>query len=375
MMAMSIAHGWLLPRGLVSIAAVFIICGRCQADPRDASEVSGSPPLQFRLQWTVVTDGHYRTVRFSPDSRHLAAIGSDGISVWDVKTGRERARLPVASGYDLGFTGASTQLVCVDTQLVLHIWNLGTGKHLERQTGHEEQVPAIAVMRARKSQVVATASYDGTVRVWDHKTHEPIKVIDVARGVRPRAVLYVASSHKWNRLATVDFEGIKLWTWPDCKLVAKSERVGMVAFAPDEPLLAVPSFDDGVVVLYDLKSLSPKRHLDVRPFRPMVIGYAPNGQLIAMAGIGNEGDTKPGPIVFYSSRVRKMRGQLDSHNRLTGWVLSFAFSDDGAWFAAAHGLGSVVSVWKVKRLGNGRDLPGKEARNKGRSDYTGPTKP
>jgi WD40 repeat protein len=122
---------------------------------------------------------------FSADGTQLAVANSGGkdltkadsgvseslIAVWDVASGKLRhtferspSDVPVNS---LAFS-PDGRLLAAATR-VLHVWDLATGKCLSGEfAGHEGLVGPVAFLG--QSDTVATAGYDGTVRLWEART-------------------------------------------------------------------------------------------------------------------------------------------------------------------------------------------------------------
>ncbi len=141
-------------------------------------------PLKLRI-WDIRRGKEIRTIEggkgwwvrslaFSPNSKLLAFPGETGVRVWDVAAGKELFRLDL---------GAKTRLNCVvfssDGKLLaaardpygdsqdhsIHLWDTATGKEAGELKGHEEYITALAM--SPKSNVLASASRDGTIRFWD----------------------------------------------------------------------------------------------------------------------------------------------------------------------------------------------------------------
>lgn len=104
---------------------------------------------------------------FSPDGRAFAGGSEDVVGVWEVATGKERARFRRPSqGYaSLGFS-ADGRLLLVGTpdgNLLLH--DLATGKEVGQFSGDGRPIRHIACSPDGKA--AATGSEDGMVLIWD----------------------------------------------------------------------------------------------------------------------------------------------------------------------------------------------------------------
>jgi WD40 repeat protein len=155
-------------------------------------KVSPSLPITLRGH-----DGWVSDVAFSPDSRQVGTrhdspriaafngnfVGKDETKVWDSETGRERAS-SVGSAADSGPTfGPWGRLGDVtatspDGRLIakrgdpprrneVDVTNSTTGRVLYTLKGHTERVSNTAFSPRLRSRRIATASWDGTVKIWD----------------------------------------------------------------------------------------------------------------------------------------------------------------------------------------------------------------
>jgi WD40 repeat protein/serine/threonine protein kinase len=104
------------------------------------------------------------SVALSPDEHVLAAAAAtEGVTLWDVETGRPRSQLngqPV-DPLDVVFTPDGTALVSSNRDGVVAIWNVATGQGLGPRFRYHTH--AIWQMAMTPTSVVYTASEDGTV--------------------------------------------------------------------------------------------------------------------------------------------------------------------------------------------------------------------
>jgi WD40 repeat protein len=110
----------------------------------------------------------------SVDGRTVAVLNNahdnPAVVLWDVLTGRERARFPLPKGYfpsgrlcfspDGRMLAATTPSYASDS---LHVWDLATRNELGPFPGHLDSITAVAF--SPDSRRMATASGDGTVLI------------------------------------------------------------------------------------------------------------------------------------------------------------------------------------------------------------------
>jgi WD40 repeat protein len=149
-------------------------------------------------------------VAFSPEGTRLATASFDTTAeVWDIQTGQLLYTLtghttPVTA---VAFSPEGARLVTTSEDKTAKVWDVQTGQLLYPLEGHPAPVVAVAVSAEEKcpatGQVsktcVATASADGTVKVWNACTGQ--ELLSIAGP--PTPVIAVAFSAEERRLDTV----------------------------------------------------------------------------------------------------------------------------------------------------------------------------
>jgi WD40 repeat protein/tetratricopeptide (TPR) repeat protein/tRNA A-37 threonylcarbamoyl transferase component Bud32 len=180
-----------------------------------------------------------RGAAFSADGRHVITNGFHAIRTWDAETGRQRACItldPDDNLQSLGFSPDGYRMVTVTgpgpilVTRTVRIWDVQTGKLCGQPIVHRGGVP-LAIFSA-DSRRLLTSSYDGTARVWDAATTEPVTP-PLPHGGSSEA----AFSPDGRRVLTMDAAGLRLWDTASgemlCPSLPASNAYRSPTFTPD----------------------------------------------------------------------------------------------------------------------------------------------
>ena len=201
--------------------------------------------------------------------------------------------------------------------------------------GHKQQIIDIAL--SPNSQYIASASWDGTIRLWDLKGNpigQPFK------GHKAQ-VLSVAFSPDGQYIVSGGSDAaIQLW---DLKGNPSGQQFGghedavmSVTFSPDGQYIASASWD-GTIRLWDLKGNSIGNPFKGHVLEVYSVAFSPNGQYIVSGGSDSTirlWDIKGNPI------GEPFRGHEDV-------VESVAFSPDGQYIVSGS-RDKTVRLWDLK---------------------------
>ncbi len=229
-------------------------------------------------------------LHFSPDGRWLATASHDWtVKVWNVATGKQNGE-PIRYQSPVGFIRFSPdgeRVLSGDVRSDLaQIREVATHRILAEMRGHEGWV-----MHAEFSpdgQRVATVSEDGTGRVWNVHTGQPLTAPLRHKGV----IRWVGFSRDGRRLVTASQDTTaQVWDARNGQPLGQPLRhrgeVNMAEFSPDGELVVTAS-SDGTARIWDADTGT----LVAEPFRHdgklYSARFSPDGRRVLTAGHSGE---------------------------------------------------------------------------------------
>ena len=289
------------------------------------SEIFATAPLN---------KGSASRVAYSPDGQRLAVAGGLGVWLYDTKKDVPPVLIENTHTGSISFSPDGQTLATVDLDRLVRLWDVRT-----REPGRTLELPAFPsdISFSPDGRLLAIAGWNCTLYLWDVMTGEFRHTIERAHLGH---CLSVSFSPDGQTLASVgrDDRLVRLWdvSTGELRHTLHVELVGSVAFNPDGKTLTSASFD-GTVRLWDVSTGELRQTITTDVGSLWTGSFSPDGKTLA-SGM-NHTDVR-----LWDVSTGELRHTLHGHISL---IESVAFSPDGKTLASLSPHDSTVNIWNV----------------------------
>ncbi|KAK6592342.1 vegetative incompatibility protein HET-E-1 [Botrytis cinerea] len=247
------------------------------------------------------------------------------------------AVLQTLEGHSLGvrsvaFSADSKLLASASNDHTIKIWDAATGTLQQTLEGHSGEVRSVAF--SADSKLLASASDDHTIKIWDAATGTLQQTLEGHSG-RVNSVAFSADS---KLLASAsDDHTIKIWDAATDTLQQTLEGhnniINSVAFSADSKLLASAS-DDHTIKIWDAATGTLQQTLEEHSDWVHSVAFSADSKLLASASNDHT-------IKIWDAATGTLQQTLEGHS---GEVRSVAFSADSKLLASASD-DRTIKIW------------------------------
>ena len=236
--------------------------------------------------------------------------------------------------YSVTFSPDGQIIASASRDNTIRLWNASTGDTIRTLRGHRNGVNSVAF--SPDGQIIASGSWDDTIRLWNASTGDTIRTL---RGHRDNVYNVVFSPDGQIIASGSRDDTIRLWnaSTGDTIRTLRGHRdsVYNVVFSPDGQIIASGSWDN-TIRLWNASTGDTIRTLREHRNSVYSVAFSPDGQILASASAD---DTIRLWNASTGDTIRTLRGHRNS-------VYSVAFSPDGQILASAS-ADATIRLWNA----------------------------
>lgn len=321
--------------------------GRAEAEP-DSWLADGPPGIVRELRGH---SGIVYGVDVSGDGTKVVSCGlHEEVILWSLKNGAEVRRFEGADGVvrAVGFQPGGDRIMAATARSRLYLWHERSGK-VQHDLTSSHVATIFAALFTPNGRRVIVGDYIGAATVFETDTGEQllrVKAHPSRESGAFESVRGLAITNDGRTLATASVDGtVRLWNVQDGAKVAEfgehGGEVWSVAFSLDSRLVVSGSANSQAIV-WDATTQRVVQRLEGLPGSVAAVAFLPNGKVLI--GTVQAGEKAGGSrLVLWDAKTGRRVMQFDEQE---SGVWDIAVSPDGR-FAVTAGADAIVRVFRL----------------------------
>ncbi len=246
----------------------------------------------------------------------VSALSTPAQAVWQkAKTEPNQLSAQRQDVFALDLSADQKLLASASFDGTTRVWNTETGEEIYNLPGHASWIGDVAFHPTEP--ILLSAGIDGKLQMWDMNTGKKIDTFETFE----KALLSIRFSPDGKRLAVAGkSKEVSIFDWKSRTRLARfkghSGSVVNLAFSPDSQTLASVAFNDLSILLWDMKTLKQSHRLVDHKEELYAIAFSPDGKYLASGGADRV-------IRLWSMKTLLPIQSLSGHLKPV-WTLSFS---------------------------------------------------
>ena len=291
--------------------------------------------------------GFLYDLEYSPDGSKLAVATTLGIWIYDTTNGNE---LNLLTGHtrdviSVCFNSDGRILASGSYDDTIRLWDMDTGKFIRKFSGHNSSVYTVAF--SLDDRIIVSGSRDEMIKFWDVETGNLNKTIaahvdgvyDVRYAPNGEILASYGVDEKINLWNPKTGEFINTLIPKYQPILVGSTGIEAITFSPDNTTL-VSVNTNGTIRVWDLNNLSISKTFETIQSEVYAVRFSPDGQTLAINGPPNNENTIQIWDISTGNQITTLNGHTDR-------VASLEFSTDGNSLAS-YSYDNTLQIWDVK---------------------------